>query len=1040
MKSEDIFRGIIRKVTQHPGAVLIVAVLLTVISTVAIAFKFEIRSDIKDLMPEHALSVIDTYAISDRMGSIQTLQIIVETPSLNEVSAEQKQSEAYKRCQESIKMSDGFLAEKPPIGEHWCDSTLVLFGSDFVMKLRELDTVGNVAFFNDKSFFEDNILLYAGVDELERAYDKIDETLTEAREQSGNYKACLMVESDPANCDALKPRLKSEAEDASDAQKMSLKDELMARYKKSELAAIDTLPLEKLSDGAWLLRLNIRFKNSTTSLKAIKQETKRIDKIVEDLDMTGKYDSTLKLVYTGSLDEMKGETDAIVNDIARSIGITIFSILALLAIFFRSIRGAVRIFTPLIMSTICSLGITFVAIGYLNIITAFIFAILIGLGIDFGIHLYSRWRRERSLGASVEDAMITSVVETGTPIFYGALTTSAVFFTLMLGSFKGFTEFGFVAGIGVLLAFITMCTVLPAMTILMERVWPSKFKVITAQKRFSREQSKRFSPAILAISLAGIAFGLYCVTCIQNILFEENFNRLRLRETATASQDAKIMRYKKSSLRPTSPAYVVMDNPEQVAALNMIINRDKEYHNFQRYRRLATKVPDTFRFIDRTFGEVLPYAGQNRSIPMYTTIFNIAPEFYADDFIPIYATYGSDKSKYLIKIREVAALYPNLSDRLSADLNELLSDNRFYDALPIVAWEQHILPRSLWQAIPTQRSSQQYNTISDYASIYSYLPGTASQQAERLAIIKRIAERTSDRNIRFLPTDEKNKIKNFRDRYTNIHELSFNDLPSWVKLQFKESGLKPLPPRQDSGVDYAFGNVGVIYQSTSTYAGRQAHMITHDVRSIRVDDKRLTAATGAFVYSDMLNLVKTDGVKTSVMALILIIVIVFFQQKNPILALVVAVPVSLGLTATIAVMSWFNLKLGLFNIVMLPVTLGIGIDGSIYLLQRYQQLGRGSILEAMRQVSGPVFMSSATTVIGFGSMMFSQHMGLNTMGQLASIGISLSFCATFIIQPGLILICEKCGLKAIADHDYVDSTPEPDHQNDMTSSDEKQPA
>ena len=106
------------------------------------------------------------------------------------------------------------------------------------------------------------------------------------------------------------------------------------------------------------------------------------------------------------------------------------------------------------------------------------------------------------------------------------------------------------------------------------------------------------------------------------------------------------------------------------------------------------------------------------------------------------------------------------------------------------------------------------------------------------------------------------------------------------------------------------------------------------------------------------------------------------------------------------------------NIVMIPVTLGIGIDGAIYLLQRYQTLGRGSVLEAVRQVGGPVFMSSATTVVGFGGMTMSQHMGLNTMGQLAIIGISICFCSTFLIEPGLILISEKLGIKALTDHDY----------------------
>ena len=45
-------------------------------------------------------------------------------------------------------------------------------------------------------------------------------------------------------------------------------------------------------------------------------------------------------------------------------------------------------------------------------------------------------------------------------------------------------------------------------------------------------------------------------------------------------------------------------------------------------------------------------------------------------------------------------------------------------------------------------------------------------------------------------------------------------------------------------------------------------------------------------------------------------------------------------------------------------------------------------------------------------------MGLNTMGQLAIIGISICFCSTFLIEPGLIVLTEKLGIKALTDHDF----------------------
>ncbi len=1016
MRFENIFHGVISKVLSHALGVFITALLLTVLAVFIIVSRFDIRSDLKDLMPQNAPSVVDTFKISDRLGSIQSLQVIVETPQLHLIQDAQRQSEAYATCLEQLPMSDGFSAEKPPIGEHWCDSTLVLFGSQFVSKIAQLDSVGNVSFFNDKRFFENNIMLYAGVDDLEKAYHEIDERLTEARRQSGEYKACLIAENDEAACADLLPGIKKTEDDA---QGNDLKTELLKRYQDSELAHIKTLPLERLNDGAWILRLNIRFKGSMTSVKSVQQEVKRIEAIVSELDIPTNYDPSIKIVYGGGLSDLKAEYSAIVNDIVRSISITILSILALIAIFFRSGRSALRIFVPLLMSTLWSLAITFVTVGYLNIITAFIFALLLGLGIDFGIHLYARFNRERSLGKSINEALSISVVETGTPIFYGALTTAAVFFSLMLGSFRGFTEFGFVAGIGVLLAFMTMCTVLPAMTVLFERLWPSKVRELKNASPILPEKTKRFSPAIMGISLAAVGFGIWCVSCIPNIQFEENFYRLRMREDPNSVHNKQAERYQETSIRPSSPTYAVLNNPDEVAALELILKKNIEYKNFNLYRKMFDFYPNTLNYLSQTLPELLPSTKQQRTWPMLAAMSRLIPQRDRNDIsvVPLSPSYGAEKSRILRNIRSFALSYPETAKTLHALMPEVFRESNTYNALPVVVWEQNLLPKPYWSAIPTQRPSQQLSSISAYASIFSYLPGTTLQQQERLEIIQKIRERTSDRNIRFLPTNEKKKIQDLR-RYFVENTVSIDDLPEWVKIQFKEGGEHPLPPREGSGVDYAFGNIGVMYQATSTYVGYQAHQLTQEIRSLRVGDKPVTASTSAFIYSDMLNLIKTDGVRTSMMALILILLIVFIQQKNPVLALIVSLPVLFGLGTTIAFMTWFNLKLGLFNIVMIPVTLGIGIDGAIYLLQRYQTLGRGSVLEAVRQVGGPVFMSSATTVVGFGGMTMSQHMGLNTMGQLAIIGISICFCSTFLIEPGLILISEKLGIKALTDHDY----------------------
>ena len=1037
-RSHRILEVIINQVIKHPVWFVCAAFLLTIVAVATIVLRFDIRSDIKDLMPPESKSVVDMYKIADRMGSIQTLDIYLKVKDLKPLSPELKASDKYKACLDDIGSEENLLRDDPIVGETWCDNALMLYSRDFVSMLRELESVGNVGFHQDKTFFDHNILLYASNEELEQGYNEIDEALTEARRQSGEYKACLLVESDESACDELKPSMaktpaatEAETDSKDEGAIDNFKQKLLDRYSETELAGVKEFPFYQIADG-WMVALEVRFRDSTTSLKSVQKEIKHMEELAAKLNLADYDNLDVVVDYGGGLNEMKSEYNAIVVDIVRSISVTVLSIIGLIAIFFASIRAAFRIFVPLIMSTLWSLGITFATVGFLNLITAFIFAILIGLGIDFGIHLYARFNLERRHGLSTEEAIRKSVVETGSPVFFGALTTAAAFFTLMFGSFPGFSQFGFVAGIGVLLAFCTMATVMPAFVLVSEKLKPSKVKPKT-QKLITRLMEHRAAPILIAVSVIAITCVGFGLTRVSQIQFEENYYNLQFRPAppkpgeVVASPQVALKKYVTKSTRPSSPTIAIMDDYDQVSMLDLYIKRDREYLHFEDYRKIFTKLPETTIAIVDLFKETLPYLGQHRSLPMIAAIDRIMPDFGdTRDVLPLFAHYGSEKSQNLQLYRKLALVMPNSLASIYQLAPEVLDAGTSSNAIGCIATIQRHLPQWMWTALPTQRPSNQLNSISDFASIFSYLPGTDSQQAERLATIQRIAERTSDRNIRFLPDDEKEKIRSFR-RYLVTEPVSVDQLPEWTKFKFKESGKHPLPPRPESGVDYAFGNIAVLYQATSTYNGYQAHILTDETRSIRIDDKPITAATGAFVYADMLTLVQTDGIEISAAALIVILLIAIIQQKNPISALLVTLPVLSGMVMTLFTMVMFGLKLGLFNIVMLPVILGIGIDGSIYLLQRYQMLGRGSVLQATKAVLPPVFMSSFTTLIGFGGMITSRHMGLNTMGQLAIIGISICFFSTFLIQPGLIYIVDKLGLKwTVPSFDYDPDKPASD--------------
>jgi hopanoid biosynthesis associated RND transporter like protein HpnN len=103
------------------------------------------------------------------------------------------------------------------------------------------------------------------------------------------------------------------------------------------------------------------------------------------------------------------------------------------------------------------------AIGHLNILTITFVPILIGLAIDYGVHLISRYEEELRHGKTEEAALTKAIVFTGQGILTGALTTAGAFLAMALTNFKGIQEMGIICGGGLLICLIPMLTLLPVL-------------------------------------------------------------------------------------------------------------------------------------------------------------------------------------------------------------------------------------------------------------------------------------------------------------------------------------------------------------------------------------------------------------------------------------------------------------------------------------------------------------------------------------------------------------------------------------------------
>ena len=110
-----------------------------------------------------------------------------------------------------------------------------------------------------------------------------------------------------------------------------------------------------------------------------------------------------------------------------------------------------------------TMGFTTLVIGHLNILTITFVPMLIGLAIDFGVHLITRYEEELRHGRTEAEALTKAMVFTGQGIFTGALTTAGAFGAMAFTNFKGIQEMGEICGGGLMLCLIPMLTMLPAM-------------------------------------------------------------------------------------------------------------------------------------------------------------------------------------------------------------------------------------------------------------------------------------------------------------------------------------------------------------------------------------------------------------------------------------------------------------------------------------------------------------------------------------------------------------------------------------------------
>ncbi len=147
-------------------------------------------------------------------------------------------------------------------------------------------------------------------------------------------------------------------------------------------------------------------------------------------------------------------------------------ILGIVFLYYLRLRTVISMGLAIGIGVAWTFALTELFIGRLNLATGFLFTIIAGNGINVSIMLMARYLEERRLGMPTEPAIVEAMRQTWRPTLTAATTASAAYGALVVTEFKGFQEFGWIGGMGMLICWAAAFLALPPMLLLMERFVP----------------------------------------------------------------------------------------------------------------------------------------------------------------------------------------------------------------------------------------------------------------------------------------------------------------------------------------------------------------------------------------------------------------------------------------------------------------------------------------------------------------------------------------------------------------------------------------
>ena len=272
--------------------------------------------------------------------------------------------------------------------------------------------------------------------------------------------------------------------------------------------------------------------------------------------LTWRTDRPFAIQVTGAHAITVFESQRLTHEVLLSLGLSFILVGLVYWIGFRTLAGYGFVMAPLLVGMLWALGATGWALGRLNLMAAGFGAVLLGVGDDVGILLFSRYVEERHKGFSKVRSLRGMMLGTGPGVVAGALTVVAAFASLAFTPFPGLRDLGITTGLGLLCCLVATFLLLPALLLWLDRGrGPFARKVELVGKVRKAAWKPKVALAVFALALL----------LLPRVKWEEDLRRFRASGNPALALQERLAKVLGASLQPLA-LQLTLEHPDQLPA------------------------------------------------------------------------------------------------------------------------------------------------------------------------------------------------------------------------------------------------------------------------------------------------------------------------------------------------------------------------------------------------------------------------------------------------------------------------------------------